>query len=247
MTDAPSDARPLTRYQAVARTLETRIRDGVYPVGSQLPPEFDLCTEFDCSRHTVREALRLLTGEGYLQRRQGSGSQVLSAQPRGSYRQTMRSLEELYQYSADTTFHVASISSAVPEPDYLPDFGAAELMQQSYLRVTGVRADRAGAAICHVEVFIHERYAAIRQKIGPTSSAFYRMVEESFGVRFEKVQQVFRALPVSPEVATALRLPRRGWVVRVTRRYITAGGECALIAVNDHPADRFSYQMELAR
>jgi GntR family transcriptional regulator len=247
MNEALPGDRPLSRYQTVAQTLETRIRDGVYPVGSLLPPEFDLCAEFACSRHTIREALRLLTVGGYLRRRQGSGSQILSAQPQGGYRQTMRSLEELYQYAADTSFQVASVTVARPDTGYLPDFGSEDLLAQTYLRVTGVRVDQGGGAICHVDAFIQERYAAIRDRIGPASPAFYRMLEEEFGLTFVKVQQVFRALPASPEVAALLNLPRRSWVVRVTRRYIANTGECVLIAVNDHPADLFSYQIELAR
>ena len=48
------------RYLQVARTLRKEIVDGVYPVGSQLPTEHELCERFAVSRYTVREALRRL-------------------------------------------------------------------------------------------------------------------------------------------------------------------------------------------
>jgi len=44
-------------YLQVARTLKEEIVGGVYPVGSQLPTEDDLCERFSISRYTVREAL----------------------------------------------------------------------------------------------------------------------------------------------------------------------------------------------
>ncbi len=53
MTVAPADH----RYLQVARTLRKEIVDGVYPVGSQLPTEHELCERFAVSRYTVREAL----------------------------------------------------------------------------------------------------------------------------------------------------------------------------------------------
>ena len=48
------------RYLQVARALRKEIVDGVYPVGSQLPTEHQLCERFSVSRYTVREALRRL-------------------------------------------------------------------------------------------------------------------------------------------------------------------------------------------
>ena len=42
------------RYLQVARTLRKEIVDGVYPVGSQLPTEHELCERFAVSRYTIR-------------------------------------------------------------------------------------------------------------------------------------------------------------------------------------------------
>ena len=49
MTVTPADH----RYLQVARTLRKEIVDGVYPVGSQLPTEHELCERFAVSRYTV--------------------------------------------------------------------------------------------------------------------------------------------------------------------------------------------------
>ena len=46
----------------------------------KLPSESELCTRYACSRQTVRSALALLTEEGLIERRQGSGSYLSSRQ-----------------------------------------------------------------------------------------------------------------------------------------------------------------------
>src|SRR5262249_18254501 len=60
MPDAPDLKVADHRYLQVARTLRKEIVDGVYPVGSQLPTEHELCERFAVSRYTIREALRRL-------------------------------------------------------------------------------------------------------------------------------------------------------------------------------------------
>jgi DNA-binding GntR family transcriptional regulator len=49
---------------------------GAFPAGSRLPNEPDLCERYNVSRITLREAVQGLVQEGYLLRRQGSGTYV---------------------------------------------------------------------------------------------------------------------------------------------------------------------------
>jgi DNA-binding GntR family transcriptional regulator len=61
----------------VVRTeLRSAITTGEFPAGSKLPNEEQLCERFDVSRITLREAVQGLVQEGYLVRRQGSGTYV---------------------------------------------------------------------------------------------------------------------------------------------------------------------------
>ena len=63
-------------YIQVARALKKDIVEGVYPVGSQLPTEDELCERFSVSRYTVREALRRLREDSLVTSRQGAGTVV---------------------------------------------------------------------------------------------------------------------------------------------------------------------------
>ncbi|OUN21055.1 hypothetical protein B5G37_11565 [Pseudoflavonifractor sp. An85] len=64
------------KYQTVADTLRREIQTGKYDETMLLPTEQTLCTTFQVSRQTVRQALGLLASEGLIERRQGSGSHL---------------------------------------------------------------------------------------------------------------------------------------------------------------------------
>ena len=68
-------ARPLLT-DVVRDELRRAVITGGYEPGSKLPNEDALAERFDVSRPTVREAVRGLVEEGYLIRRQGSGTFV---------------------------------------------------------------------------------------------------------------------------------------------------------------------------
>ena len=63
--------------QAVAR-LRQQIISGAWPVGARIPPEPELTELIGVGRNTVREAVQSLVHAGMLERRQGSGTYVIS-------------------------------------------------------------------------------------------------------------------------------------------------------------------------
>lgn len=48
-----------------------------YPIGTNIPPERNLCEMYDVDRVTIRKALAMLSDEGYIERRQGRGTKVV--------------------------------------------------------------------------------------------------------------------------------------------------------------------------
>ena len=71
---------PVPLYYQLQEIIRSRIESGQWKPGEQLPPEADLCDEFNLSRGTVRQALADLVREGMLHRRRGKGSFI--AQPK---------------------------------------------------------------------------------------------------------------------------------------------------------------------
>jgi len=64
------------KYEAIARTLENQIRQGVFKPGEKVPTELALVQAYSVSRQTIRQAISLLEKRGLLIQRQGSGTYV---------------------------------------------------------------------------------------------------------------------------------------------------------------------------
>ena len=78
------DRRPLP-LQLRDRILATIREDGLRP-GDQVPPEAELAKRFQVGRSTVREAVKLLEGDGVIEVRHGVGSFVSAVADLGSER-----------------------------------------------------------------------------------------------------------------------------------------------------------------
>jgi DNA-binding FadR family transcriptional regulator len=63
---------------SAVETLSSRIASGEWPVGTRIPPEPALVELLGVGRNTVREAVQSLVHGGLLERRQGSGTYVVS-------------------------------------------------------------------------------------------------------------------------------------------------------------------------
>ena len=63
-------------YSLVASRAEQLIASGDWQEGDRLPPERQLCRDFDVSRSTLRQALDELEERGLISRHQGRGTFV---------------------------------------------------------------------------------------------------------------------------------------------------------------------------
>lgn len=90
-------------YQVVAERIRRAIHLGVYVVGDRLPPERELAPALGVARATLREALRVLEGEGLLVSRRGAaGGAIILAIPAapvvGPVRERLQAFENLLDF-----------------------------------------------------------------------------------------------------------------------------------------------------
>lgn len=250
----PSPSRPgvvpgsgnLPLYQRLAQALRVEIEAGRHPVGAVLPTEIELCERHAVSRHTVREALRLLVDQGLIERRQGAGSRVIAATPPVAYVHTIRSLSELFSYTRDTTLDVVSA-----ELTTLSETDAAIIRWPAgtrWLRITGIRrtADRS-ETVCHVTIFVHARFAGLLPDVEGQDRPIHALIEARSGERVEEAVQEVSADVMPPAAARALGTRAGPPALRIVRRYLDASGGAMMVAVNWHPGDRFAYTIHLHR
>lgn len=65
-------------YYSIMEILKDSIINGIYPIGSFLPTETELEKQFHVSKITVRKAIELLENDGYVTKKSGKGTTVIS-------------------------------------------------------------------------------------------------------------------------------------------------------------------------
>jgi GntR family transcriptional regulator len=65
--------KPMYQYKQIATELGEQIESGKIPPGEQLPTELDLRDQYNVSRNTIRDAIKLLTVGGLVETRPGQG------------------------------------------------------------------------------------------------------------------------------------------------------------------------------
>jgi GntR family transcriptional regulator len=244
MSRQPTDSRPL--YIQLAHALTDAITANRFPVGSLLPTEAQLCSEFNVSRHTVREAIRHLRDQGLLSARRGVGTRVEARRGQTRYTQSLASLSEIAQYAYETSLDVLSAREITADPDLADRLGCRP--GKAWLHIRALRrASTDKRPICWTDLYIDKAYAGVRKDIGRRPVAVYTLIEQRYSEVVVEVQQDIQAGIVSKEYADLLQAKANSPALLITRRYFGAGGRVIEVAINCHPADRFVYSMRTKR
>lgn len=65
-------------YYSIMEIIKDSIINGIYPIGSLLPTETELEKKFQVSKITIRKAIELLENDGYVTKKSGKGTTVIS-------------------------------------------------------------------------------------------------------------------------------------------------------------------------
>ena len=239
---SPGSARP--RYVQIAQALIEDIAEARQPIGSLLPTEHALCRQFGASRHTVREAIRLLQERGLVTRQRGVGTCVKAVQSDNRYVQSTMSIADLMHYVEDTRLVTSGAGEVMADTALAKSIGCA--LGQRWMRVSGMRfagAEKLPMAL--TEIHINPLYGAVRELIGVLKVPVCSMIESQYGVRISEVQQDIRAVVIAAVDAQRLQVKPGSAGLLITRRYLDANAQVIEVAINLHPADRFSYAMSL--
>ncbi|BBU25028.1 GntR family transcriptional regulator [Mycobacterium xenopi] len=242
MTVSPTDH----RYLQVARTLRKEIVDGVYPVGSQLPTEHELCQRFSVSRYTVREALRRLREDNLVVSRPRAGTMVVPRPASNSYAQDVKSINDLLAFATGTHFAIDS-TAMVTVDDGLAARNGLPVGTQ-WLAIRGYRqAEETSAPICRTEYYINRAFAAVGRLLQRHTGPAFPLIEDLFGVSIVEVHQEIGAVVLCRELADGLEVEPGTAGLEIRRTYKTSDGEVAQVTINTHPSSRFRHSMIMRR
>ncbi|BBY67165.1 GntR family transcriptional regulator [Mycolicibacterium helvum] len=234
------------RYIQVARTLRKEIVDGVYPVGSQLPTEHELCERFSVSRYTVREALRRLREDNLVSSRPRAGTMVVPRPSSHAYVQDVVSINDLLAFATGARFAIESITMVTVDDELAQRSGLTP--GEQWLAVRGFRrAEGADAPVCRTEYYINRAFAAVGRMLQNHTGPIFPLIEDLFGISIVEVRQEISAVQVEVELADALKVEPGTPALEMQRTYTTSDGEIAQVTVNTHPGARFRHSMTMRR
>ena len=233
------------RYVQLAAKLRGAIRRGAYPVGSYLPTEHDLCARHSVSRHTAREALRLLLEEGLIERRRGAGTVVIEPAAAPTFSQPLGSVEDLLQYANDARLQVSAVAT-LKERD--PLRGALRLpAEEPYVTISGLRALANTPPVASTRIVVRREFAPSAQVLAGLKGALTEWIAATHGVVFSGIQQEISASLLDEATAHALGADTGAAALCTRRWYMLDEAKIALASDTIHPADRFVYQMNVSR
>lgn len=244
MVYSPSMART-PRYHVLADGLRAEIRSGRYPVGAQLPTELEICRTEGVSRHTARDALRILIDEGLVERRQGAGTKVIAAQRPAAFIQPLGGPQELMQYARDARLEInATVRRTL---DVAESAWLETSAHEAWVVADGLRRRAGGEVLARTRLFIPEIYADIAGEIGAWPGAVQELIERRWGVRPARIAQQITAQVLDDEAARTVHAKPGTAALRTLRRYLDDQGRVIVASDSLHPADRFAYEMTYHR
>jgi GntR family transcriptional regulator len=233
-------------YLQVVHALKEEIVSGVYPVGSQLPTEEELCQRFSVSRYTVREALRRLREDSLVSSRQGAGTTVVPPRPTDSFVHEVMSINDLVAFATDVRFAIDMIEMIEIDDKLSARTGIAR--GEQWLAVRGLRhTENSEFPVCWTEVYINREFAAIGRLLQRHHGPIFHLIEDLFGQSIVEVHQEIAAALISPALAPGLKVKPGSMALEVQRTYKLAAGKIAQVAINTHPAPRFRHAMTMRR
>jgi GntR family transcriptional regulator len=233
-------------YRQISDTLLEGIREGKFPVGSFLPGELELIQRFDASRHTIREALRVLEDMGLVRRQRGRGTLVISTEAAPAFVQMVRSPSELFSYPDSSIFRLLGHESVAADKELARRLGCPP--GTPWEHITGLRTlGRDGLPICWADVYVIPEYSAIVERLGGGSRPVYEMIAEAFNESIEKITVQVYAGSLTGGKARALGVEDQSPSLSVCRFYQGRDKRVFEVSISEHPASNFSYTFEFTR
>jgi len=232
------------QYVLVAQALMQDIANGRYPVGELLPPEMELCTQFGVSRHTIRESIRKLQERGLITRQRGVGTRVKAQQGESKYVHSASTIPDLLQYAKDTRLVPGKVGELIANQALSEKLRCH--VGQRWVSIKGIRyAGKEKLPMALTEIYLNPAYSGIKKMVGTLKLPVHTLIERQYGESIVEVKQEICATLITAADAKLLQVAAGSAGLMIIRKYLGANEQILEIAVNLHPAARYSYCMSL--
>jgi GntR family transcriptional regulator len=119
-----------------------------------------------------------------------------------------------------------------------------------WLRISSLRMDggKKRRPICWTDVYLDPAYSDIANLVRKSPETLISsLVEARYGRRIARIRQDVRAVSLPPSLAEPLKAEVGSPALQIVRRYLDASNEAFEISITIHPADRFTFSMQMER
>ena len=240
-------------YQRIKNAILDNIHSGKWQAGNAISTEMALAEEFGVSRMTVNRALKELSEERVLERRQGSGTFVAQQQFNHTFVEVRNIAEDLKSANRDYEAKVVSkraVTAAMLDDELRRKFGIDEM-------ATVTHTDASDTPVLYEVKIIHvadgqpiqfeERWVDakkvpefIEQDFTVVNTSDYLVAK----IPLESGSYTIRALAAPNEVADALQIAAQSPTL-VLRRQTYSAGQVVTFVKMWHAGDRYQFSGEL--
>jgi DNA-binding GntR family transcriptional regulator len=238
VTDAPL-------YLQIAGTLRAAIVRGIYPVGSRIPTEEELCEQFQVSRHTIREALRRLREDGLITSRNGSRPIVVPPSAQTSVRLWSAEISrDFFDHTMRTRLAVESMEMVQITKTLGVRFGIPQ--GEQWLRVCGYRhSGDHEPAVGWYDYMINAEYAAVGRLIPRHVGPLILLIEDFFSEKMTHIKYSMSAVEMPADRASTLRVAAGSPSLNIVARCETSEKKLAMVTHSLHRGGDVGYSIAL--
>ncbi len=247
-------------YQRIKNAILDNIHSGKWQAGEAISTEMALAEEFGVSRMTVNRALKELSEERVLERRQGSGTFVAQQQFNHTFVEVRNIAQDLKSANRDYQAQVVSkraITASMLDDEMCRKFGIDEADVSTNANETDSNTNSTEPAILYEVKIIHfadgqpiqfeERWVDavkvpefIEQDFSVVNTSDYLIAKSPL----ERGSYTIRALAASEEVAQALQISLHAPTLVLCRQTYSAGQVVTFVKMW-HAGDRYQFSGEL--
>lgn len=233
------------RYQLLAEQLIEGIVSGTYQVDKYLPTEAMLRQQYQVSRFTVREAVKLLQKKGLVVTRRGVGSQVISRDIEANvYAFSSVSLTHFLNNAIKTRLYQISTEYMACDSDLAKVIACIEGKKLLKISARRVAIEDSSLIVGYTHIYVLEIYSGIRKHLGKRIT-ISKTIEMHFGVSPIEIHQQITPIIIEAKLAKKLKVAEGIAGMKVIRSYIGNDGKCFLYVINYHAGEQAELTMKI--
>lgn len=223
-------------YRDIAEDIKQKIFRDEYTVGNLIPTENELSEQYDVSKITVRNAVEILVSEGYLAKKSGKGTFVISNRPFNHLSQAAAFSSILEEEGHQVTKKVVGISVVdnAEKPDEFQD-SVSEITKVSRLYYLDNKP------YIYTDHYINVPFARIASQDLITHSFYTVLQKESITIK--RFEDIFAIEKVPENIKKYLELPNESSFFRIRYGY-NAVEELVEYSVSYYNTEVHPYKME---